>query len=628
MADEQEDYDALPLEDKLLHKVWKVRLNAYEEATRAFTSSPNDNAPCFKLFNADPDLLVKAVKDANVVAQEAGVALVLAYLTYGPMHSTLKTRAQVIPALVEKCLGSTRAGTRQKAIETVLMYVELDSGEPVIEDLIPGLSAKLPKLVAATTLCIKSVYAAFGAKTVKAKPAVQVLPKLFAHADKNVRAEAIDLAITLYRWLGDVVKPLILADLKPVQVKELEQAFDGITVGDVKQERLLKSQQAAQEAAGGADDAAVDVAEEQEEQAVDAFDLAEPVDVLSTIPKNFEEAMLSSKWKDRKEVLDALVESSKVPRIKEGDFGEVARLLGRCVQKDANVVCVSLAATCLEQLAKGLKRAFGRYRNVVFMPCAERFKEKKQNVLDAIAGALDAVFLTTTLEDVLEETLELLKSKNPSVRCQMLLFLSRSLSVTPVFPKQGEVKAIAEGATALIGESDAKVRDAAAECLGTLMKLIGERAMGPYLEQIEELRKPKILECFAVATVKAKPEKPKPVPAAAAGKPQPSLARPPVSLESQAPVLAPADRLELESLRREKAAWLATAGDRDELNALRAQLQELQSKNASLIESHTKHTMELKAIEGPYMSTLRELEHMRSVCTKSEMEIDALKKQL
>lgn len=510
MADstEQDDYSSLPIEDRLTHKVWKVRLNAYEESTRAFTSSPDENAACFKPYNNDPELLVKAVKDANVVAQEAGVGLLLAYLEFAGAAFALRTRSNVVAAIVEKCLGSTRAGTKAKAMDVCLMYVELDCGEPVIEELIPGLSNKLPKIVAATTTTIKKIYEAFGAKTVKAKSAVQVLPKLFTHADKNVRAEATELAIILYRWLGDAVKPMLLADLKPVQVKELETAFEGITPGEVKQERLLRTQQAAQALAAEDPNAVLDE-DIVDEEPIDAFDLAEPIDVLAALPSNFEDAMGSAKWKDRKEVLDALVASSNVPRIKEGDFAEVARILGKCVQKDANVICVALAANCIENLCKGLKKSFGRYRNVIYSPCGERYKEKKQNVVDAISGALDALFSCTTLDDIMEETLTLLKSKNPSVRQNILSFLSRSLSTTPTFPRKEEVKSIAEGSAALIGDADAKVREAALETLGVLMKLVGERAMGPYLESMDDIKKAKISEFYNNATVKAKAEKPK-----------------------------------------------------------------------------------------------------------------------
>lgn len=53
---------------------------------------------------------------------------------------------------------------------------------------------------------------------------------------------------------------------------------------------------------------------------------------------------------------------------------------------------------------------------------------------------------------------------------------------------------------------DPVVRDAAAEAIGTLMKLVGEKAIGPFLVELEKdnLKMTKIKECCdkAVITVK------------------------------------------------------------------------------------------------------------------------------
>lgn len=43
-----------------------------------------------------------------------------------------RTKNVVVPAVVEKCLSSTRAGTKAKALELILLYVEVDSADPVI----------------------------------------------------------------------------------------------------------------------------------------------------------------------------------------------------------------------------------------------------------------------------------------------------------------------------------------------------------------------------------------------------------------------------------------------------------------------------------------------------------------
>ena len=114
--------------------------------------------------------------------------------------------------------------------------------------MLPGLSAKLPKLVAATTTALKEIYRLYGTRTVNPKIALKQLPKLFAHSDKTVRAEATAFAVVLYSWLGDAIRPS-LADLKPLQLKELDEAFATVEAGKATQERFLRSQAATQ---GGA----------------------------------------------------------------------------------------------------------------------------------------------------------------------------------------------------------------------------------------------------------------------------------------------------------------------------------------------------------------------------------------
>lgn len=140
--------------------------------------------------------------------------------------------------------------------------------------------------------------------------------------------------------------------------------------------------------------------EDEDVVIVDAFDLAEPVDVFKKVPGNFHDQLASSKWKDRKEALDELYGVINVPRIKEAPWDEVVRALAKSM-KDANVAVVTVAANCVEVLANGLREGFTKHRNTIMSPMFERLKEKKVTVADALGQALDAVFATTTLSDCL-----------------------------------------------------------------------------------------------------------------------------------------------------------------------------------------------------------------------------------
>jgi len=409
-----------------------------------------------------------------------------------------------------------------------MLYIELDKADPIIEDLIPPLSHKQPKIIAATLSALTSIYHAYGCKIVDPKPILKVLPKVFGHADKNVRAEASNLVVELYRWLREAMKPLFWGELNHIQQTDLEKLFEAVKQEPPpKQERLLRSQQAAVAASSGRGGAAEDGGEgeadgdemDEDPVEVDAFDLAEPVDAFSKVPSELHESLASTKWKDRKDALEALYAVLNVPRIKDGPFDEIARALAKCM-KDANIAVVTIAANCVDVLAKGLRRGFGKYRSTLMAPVMDRLKEKKQSVTDAIGQAMDSVFASTSLTDCLEDILEFLKHKNPNVKSETLKFLIRCLKNTREAPSKSETKSIADAATKLLTESTEATRAGGAEVLGTLMKIMGERAMNPFLDGLDDIRKVKVKEYFEAAEVKAK-DKPKPV------APPPKAAPPP-----------------------------------------------------------------------------------------------------
>ncbi|KAG5297141.1 spindle pole body component alp14 [Histoplasma ohiense] len=550
MAEQEEDFSSLPLPDRFVHKNWKVRKGGYEDATKQFEVSPDESDPVFRPFLQDPGLWKGAVADSNVAAQQEGLNAYCAFLKYSGVQGCTRTRGSTIVAITEKGLPSTRPAAKASALEAILLCIELDKPEPVIEDLMAALSHKLPKVIAPSLAALTAVFHNYGCKVIEPKPVLKALPKVFGHADKNVRAEATNLTAELYRWLKDAMKPLFWGELKPVQQQDLEKLFEAIKQEPApKQQRFTRAQQeamaAASSQAGGEGDDGADGGEEDVDDAeVDVFDLAEAVDVLSQAPKDLHEKLASSKWKDRKEALDALFVTANVPRIKDGPFDEVVRALAKCM-KDANVAVVTVAANTIEALAKGLRKSFSKYRPTVLAPIMERLKEKKQSVADALGHALDAVFAATNLSDCLEDVLEFLKHKNPQVKQETLRFLIRCLRTTRDVPSKPEAKSIADAATKLLTESSEATRSGGAEILGTLMKIIGERAMNPYLDGLDDIRKTKIKEFFDTAEVKAK-ERPKPIVgppkglALPGGAKKPVAKRPPAAVKKPAPAAAPA----------------------------------------------------------------------------------------
>ena len=516
MADGEEDFSQLDLTDRCSHKNWKVRKEGYEEAARQFEKTPDESDPVFRPFLQDSGIWKAAAGDSNVAAQQEGLGALCAFLKYGGQQGASRSRPQTIQPMYEKGLQSTRPAVKANSVEALLLYVEIDKPDLVIDDLLPALAHKQPKVIAATLAALTAIYHNFGIRVVEPKPVLKSLPKVFGHADKKVREEAQNLTVELYRWLKEAMKPIFWNELKDVQQRDLEKLFEKVKEEpSPKQERFTRAQQAQMATAtatvgdevGG--EAVVVEPEEEEAVEVDAFDLAEPVDAYSKVPADFHEMISSTKWKDRKDTLDAFFNVVNTPRLKDGPYHEIVQALAKCM-KDANIAVVTIAANCIEKLAQGLRKSFAKHRSTVMSHIMERLKEKKTSVTDALGAALDAVFTSTSLTDCLEEILGFLTHKNPNVKGETIKFLVRCLRTTRDVPSKAEQKSIADASTKLLTESTEAMRSGGAEILGTLMKIIGERAMGPYLDGLDDIRKTKIKEYFDTAEVKAK-DKPKPV---------------------------------------------------------------------------------------------------------------------
>jgi hypothetical protein len=72
---------------------------------------------------------------------------------------------------------------------------------------------------------------------------------------------------------------------------------------------------------------------------VDVFDLMDPVDLLTKYgnPEWQDKISELKVWKEKKDMLDELINDSNVPKIKPGDFSSLAKLLKK-LMGDSNAV--------------------------------------------------------------------------------------------------------------------------------------------------------------------------------------------------------------------------------------------------------------------------------------------------
>ncbi|XP_073327582.1 cytoskeleton-associated protein 5 isoform X2 [Pagrus major] len=492
MGDDSE-WMKLSIDQKCEHKVWKARLNGYEEALKLFQRIEDEKSPEWGKYLG---LIKKFVTDSNAVAQLKGLEAALAFVENA--HVAGKTTGEVVSGVVTKVFNQPKARAKELGTDICLMYIEIEKAEVVQDELLKGLDNKNPKIVVSCIETLRKALSEYGSKIVTLKPVVKILSKQFESREKAVRDEAKLLAVEIYKWIRDALRPP-LQNINSVQLKELEEEWVKLPSSPPKQTRFLRSQQdlkakfeqhQAQGEQSEGEDEADTVA------AVDAYELLEAVEILSKMPKDFYEKIEAKKWQERKEALEAVEALTKNPKLENGDYGDLVRALKKVVGKDANVMLVSVAAKCLAGLATGLRKKFGTYAGQVVPTILEKFKEKKPQVVQALQEAIDAIFLTTTLQNLSEDILGVMDNKNPSIKQQASLFLARSFRhCTQATLPKSVLKPLCAALIKQVNDSALEVRDAAFEALGTAMKVVGEKAVNAFLADLDKLKLDKIKEC-------------------------------------------------------------------------------------------------------------------------------------
>ncbi|XP_058280534.1 cytoskeleton-associated protein 5 isoform X2 [Hylobates moloch] len=493
MGDDSE-WLKLPVDQKCEHKLWKARLSGYEEALKIFQKIKDEKSPEWSKFLG---LIKKFVTDSNAVVQLKGLEAALVYVENA--HVAGKTTGEVVSGVVSKVFNQPKAKAKELGIEICLMYIEIEKGEAVQEELLKGLDNKNPKIIVACIETLRKALSEFGSKIILLKPIIKVLPKLFESREKAVRDEAKLIAVEIYRWIRDALRPP-LQNINSVQLKELEEEWVKLPTSAPRPTRFLRSQQELeakleqQQSAGGDAEGGGDDGDEVPQ--IDAYELLEAVEILSKLPKDFYDKIEAKKWQERKEALEAVEVLVKNPKLEAGDYADLVKALKKVVGKDTNVMLVALAAKCLTGLAVGLRKKFGQYAGHVVPTILEKFKEKKPQVVQALQEAIDAIFLTTTLQNISEDVLAVMDNKNPTIKQQTSLFIARSFRhcTASTLPKS-LLKPFCAALLKHINDSAPEVRDAAFEALGTALKVVGEKAVNPFLADVDKLKLDKIKEC-------------------------------------------------------------------------------------------------------------------------------------
>ncbi|CAF1056931.1 unnamed protein product [Didymodactylos carnosus] len=503
MAADDSEWQKLPADEKVQHKSWKARLSGYEECIRLFQTQDSEKSGEFSKYLG---LLKKFAVDSNEIAREKALDAVFIYVENASVAG--KTANEVSSGLIQKCLNA-RAKTKERAIDILMMYIEIEKQDTIQEELVKGLENKQPKIVQSCLEILRRALTDFGSKTFPIKPFLKPVIPLLDDRDKSVRDESKQLLIEVYKWIGQTLMPLI-QNVKPIQLQELQTEFDKINPATDKprQTRFLRSQQdlkakMEQELANSSNlatttDEPMEVGDNDDgndEANIDPYDLMEPVNILDKLPKEFYETIESKQWKERKEVAEEVLTLATKKRLLPGDYFELVKALKKIIAKDSNVIVVITAAKCCSELAKGLRKEFYKHSLGVIEVCLDRFREKKTNVVDALRETCDVCYPGTNLDQMSEMMMSVLSHKTPCVRQYTQQFLTKcfAMATTTTLPKK-VLKIYMQALIKNMSEADAGVRETAAESIGMLWKNLGEKNVQPHLTDMDELKLNKIKE--------------------------------------------------------------------------------------------------------------------------------------
>ncbi|KAF8391376.1 hypothetical protein HHK36_023680 [Tetracentron sinense] len=347
----------LPLEDRLLHKNWKVRNDANIDLAALCDSitDPKDS----RLREFGP-LFKKTIADSNAPVQEKALDALIAYLRTADVDAGSYAK-EVCDAIVGKCL-TCRPKTVEKSQTVFMLWVELEAAEVFLDAMEKAIKNKFAKAVVPAIDVMFQALSEFGAKVVPPKRILKMLPELFDHHDQNVRASSKGLTLELCRWIGkDPVKSILFEKMRDTMKKELEAELVNVTVA-ARPSRKIRSEQdkePEQDAVaeivgpGPPEEFAADIPQE-----IDEYELVDPVDILSPLEKSgFWDGVKTAKWSQRKDAVSELTKLASIKRIAPGDFTEICRTLKKLIT-DINIAVAIEAIQAIGNLARGLRNHF------------------------------------------------------------------------------------------------------------------------------------------------------------------------------------------------------------------------------------------------------------------------------
>ena len=208
--------------------------------------------------------------------------------------------------------------------------------------------------------------------------------------------------------------------------------------------------------------------------------------------KGFLEALVSKKWRIRKEALSWAMKEIGAYSLTPGTYGDVVSALRKCFLKDANVNVIGQAAILVSALAPGLRGNLPPpVSKTLTLDILWRMKEKNKSETGPMSNALDALHINgcISIAELKEEIVTATSSKVPKARTMIFRWLDRCFAAGTRASdlKCPPLKLLGNVIAAGVGDATGNVCDAAFGAMAALFVLVGERNFMPYIEKLDKL---------------------------------------------------------------------------------------------------------------------------------------------
>ncbi|KAL7711506.1 armadillo-type protein [Entamoeba marina] len=274
--------DDSPLSDRLSSKAWKIRVAAYEELNSIISTDISNAKEYLDYFPA-------MLTDNNASALETALQTLITYFTIASDDTSISVAKTNINILCEK-------GLVERTTELLKIFIEIGLSSEVLNTLTTLSKHKNMKLNVESIKTMCSLLEDFGPSVFSLKSLLESSKDWIVHKDKNARQSAVKIVHLLMSNFEKAAFVTFLESIPQAQQRDIEEYIKKVPLEKITPTRTIKN---------GME---IEVKEQLN-------DVIEVVTLENHIPKNFVFVLENGKWKEKRDILNALIDEMKSPKI-------------------------------------------------------------------------------------------------------------------------------------------------------------------------------------------------------------------------------------------------------------------------------------------------------------------------